>query len=125
MAYYTRFVKAALATFTHMGCLLDGELGGTVSIAATGEPLAGVNVQARLNDVPRRRFRQQPNGTYQHLLQAGSYTVVFSAPDYRTETVNNVQIVAGEQTTLDRSLQPCETVKQVSFSAAPEHVSGG
>lgn len=119
MAYYTRFVKAALATFAHMGCLLDGELGGTVSNADTGEPLAGVNVQAHLSGVSDEAVQTQANGTYQHLLQAGGYTVVFSAPDYRTETVNNVQVVTGEQTTLDRSLQPCETVKQVSFSAAP------
>jgi hypothetical protein len=116
MPYYTRFAKAALATFAHMGCLIDGQLDGTVSNALTGVPLAGVNVEAHLNGTPVDTDQTEANGTYQRLLQSGNYTMVFWAPDYRTETVNNVQITAGEHSTLDRSLQPCDTVDQVSFS---------
>ncbi len=42
MTYYTRFAKAALATFAHMGCLI-GDVGGTVErrrqrVAAAGRP---------------------------------------------------------------------------------------
>jgi hypothetical protein len=119
MTYYTRFVKAALATFAHMGCLLDGELGGTVSDAVSGAPLAGVNVEARLNGIPQDVDQTATNGAYRHLLHSGSYTVAFSAPNYRTETVSSVQVVGGERTTLNRSLTACETVSEVSFTASP------
>jgi hypothetical protein len=117
MAYYTQFAKAALATFAHMGCLL-GDLGGTVS-DAMGSSLAGVSVETRLNQALDEASLTNADGEYQHLLHEGVYSVVFSASEHRTETVNNVQILPGEHTTLDRSLQACDTVDQVSVSAAP------
>ncbi len=125
MSYYTRFARAALATFAHMGCLLDGELGGVVSNAATGAPLAGVNVEARLNGTSQGIQQTGSNGAYQRLLRAGNYMVTFSAPDFRTETVSDVQVAAGGRTTLNRSLQPCETVRQVSFTATPNPSPAG
>jgi hypothetical protein len=119
MSYYTRFVKAALATFAHMGCLLDGELGGTVSDAVSGDPIAGARVEARLSGIPQAVEQTAADGTYQSVLRAGSYSVVFSAPEHRTETVNSVQVTSTEGTTLSQGLQPCDTVDQVSFSATP------
>jgi hypothetical protein len=118
MTYYTQFAKAALATFAHMGCLL-GDLGGTVRDGVTGSPLADVNVETRLNSTLDEASQTAADGSYQHLLKTGNYNVVFWAPEYRTETVNNVQVAAGGHTTLDRSLQPCDTVDQVSFVATP------
>ncbi|OGO34475.1 MAG: hypothetical protein A2W35_16830 [Chloroflexi bacterium RBG_16_57_11] len=119
MSYYTRFAKAALATFAHMGCLLDGELAGTVSDAVSGNPLAGARVEARLNGTSQAVEQTAADGTYQSVLKAGSYTVAFSAPHHRTETVNNVQVASVVSTTLNQGLQPCDTVEQVSFSATP------
>jgi PKD repeat protein len=118
MTYYTQFAKAALASFAHMGCLL-GDLGGTVRDGVTGSSLASVNVETRLNGALDEAGQTAADGGYQHLLKPASYSVKFWAPEYRTETVNNVQVVAGEHTTLDRSLQPCDTVDQVSFVATP------
>lgn len=124
MAYYTQFAKASLATFAHMGCLL-GDLGGVVSDAATGSPLAGVSVQTRLNQTLDESSLTAVDGAYQQLLHEGSYSVVFSAAEHRTETVSNVQIVPGEHTTLNRSLQACDTVDQVSFVATPAQAPVG
>jgi hypothetical protein len=115
MTYYTRFAKAALATFAHMGCLI-GDVGGTVTDAVSGSPLQGVEVAAFLGSAPDDTRQTLADGTYQHLLEEGSYSLVFSAPDYRTLTLNNVQVVAGEHTSRDAALQPCETVKGASFS---------
>jgi hypothetical protein len=116
MSYYTRFVKAALATFVHMGCLI-GDVGGTVSDADSGSPIEGVNVEARLNGILDATKVTAADGTYQHLLEEGSYSLVFWAPDYRTVTINNVQVIAGEHTVRDTTMQPCDTIDQVSFSA--------
>jgi hypothetical protein len=115
MTYYTRFAKAALATFAHMGCLI-GDVGGAVSDAVSGSPLEGVRVEARLGTALDDTRLTAANGAYQHLLEEGSYSLVFSAPDYRTVTLDNVQVVAGEHTARDAALQPCETVKGASFS---------
>jgi hypothetical protein len=124
MAYYTQFAKAALATFAHMGCLL-GELEGTVSNANTGNPLPGVNVETRLNQALDESSLTAADGTYRHLLHEGVYSVVFFAPEYRTETVSNVQIRPGERIFLNRSLQPCDTVDQVSFIATADQTTVG
>ena len=124
MTYYTRFAKAALATFTHMGCLI-GDVGGTVSNAVGGAPLEGVRVEARLNGTLDDTRLTAANGAYQHLLEEGSYSLVFSATDYRTVTLNNVQVVAGEHTLRDITLQPCETVKEASFSLSSSRAPVG
>ena len=119
MSYYTRFAKAALGTFAHMGCLLDGELNGTVSDAISGSPLAGARVEARQNGTPQAVRQTAADGSYHSVLKSGSYTVLFSAPEHRTETVNNVQVAPVDGTTLNRGLQPCDTVDQVSFTTSP------
>lgn len=124
MAYYTQFAKAALATFAHMGCLL-GDLGGVVSDATTGSPLAGASIQTRLNQTLDETSLTAADGAYQQLLHEGTYSVSFSAAEHRSETVNNVQIAPGEHTTLNRSLQACDTVDQASFVATPAQTTVG
>jgi hypothetical protein len=118
MTYYTQFAKAALATFAHMGCLL-GNLGGTVRDGVTSSSLASVSVETRFNGALDETSETTADGGYQQLLKTGVYSVTFRAPEYRTETVSGVQIVAGQLTSLDRNLQPCDTVDQVSFIATP------
>jgi hypothetical protein len=125
LPYYTDFVKASLATLVHMGCLLDGELSGVVSEVGLGLPLADAQVQVWQNGQRISTLVSQANGTYQSLLVQGSYNVVFAAPDHRTEMVNGVAVTAGQITDLDGALQPCNTVKQPSFSALPNPVDPG
>jgi hypothetical protein len=119
MGYYTEFVKASLATFAHMGCLQEGELRGTVRNAATSTPISGATVQATLNSQTSFSATTQPDGTYQMSVLAGNYTVSFSAPDYLTYA-QGASVVAGQTTTLNASLQPCITVKQVDFTFSPQ-----
>lgn len=125
LAYYTAFVKASLATLVHMGCLLDGELSGTVSDATSGSPLAGANVEVWQNGQKTLSTSTQASGAYQSLLINGNYEVKFSAADHRGETVSNVAIIAGQITDLDRGLQPCNTVKDPAFNLSPNPAAPG
>ena len=119
LSYYTEFTKAALATFAHMGCLLDSMLEGNVSNVVTSDPVPGATVKASSDGGTTYSTTTQADGNYQLFLPPDIYTVTFSATDYRTETVDDVQVNLGQTTTLDRSLQPCIAVHDVDFSFNP------
>ena len=119
LAYYTEFTKAALATFAHMGCLLEGQLEGTIRNSATQVPLPDALVQARSGGGTTYSTTSHADGSYQLPLPPGTYTITFSATDYRTETVENIQIILDQNTPLDRSLQPCIAVHSLDFSVDP------
>jgi hypothetical protein len=119
MAYYTEFVKASLGTFAHMGCLIESQLTGTVTASNSSAPIAGAQVDVWQDTQLVESIISESDGTYQAILPPGSYTVNFSALDHLSETYNEVQIVSGQTTTLDISMQPCIFVKQVDFTFSP------
>ncbi len=125
MPYYTNFVKAALATFAHMGCLLDGEINGVVTDATNSQPLQNVRVDAWLSGENPQTAYTQTAGNYWMPLINGSYTVRFSAEDYASQTVSGVQVIKEQATVLNRAMQPCQTVKDFSISLSALRPSVG
>ncbi len=125
MPYYTNFVKAALATFAHMGCLLDGEINGVITDATNNQPLQNVRVEARLNGQNPQTTFTQATGEYWMPLINGSYTVRYSAEDYASQTVSGIQIIKEQATVVNRALQPCQTVKDFTISLSALRPSVG
>jgi len=119
MNYYTRFTKAALGTFAHMGCLLGAKLSGTVLESGTGQPIPGANVELLQSGQVLRSTTTQADGSYQLGLVPGTYDVRFSALDHLSETVADIEVLQGQERILDASLESCIFVKQVSFSFDP------
>ena len=118
MDYFTEFTKAAVGTFAHMGCLLEGSLQGDVRDAATGNPIPGAMVEARLDATRSWTASPQPDGSYQMPLLAGNYTVTASAPSHISGTAP-ANIQNAQATNLDFLLQPCAAVQQVHFTFDP------
>jgi hypothetical protein len=119
MGYYTEFIKASLATFAHMGCLLESQLRGTVRDADSGDPLTGATVEVRLDGQVVESTNTQADGSYQFALPPGVYSLVFSASGHLSESVDDIQIVQGEIEVLDANLQVCIAVESVDFSFSP------
>ncbi|MHC4932983.1 MAG: MSCRAMM family protein, partial [Planctomycetota bacterium] len=84
-------------------------LGGLVQDAATGRPLAGVEVNLQK---PVYRMRNtDPDGRYSLFdLPSGDGVLVMSKEGYELYWVRDFKIVAGEQQTIDVSLQPAATI---------------
>ena len=108
MSYYTEFVKAAIATMTHMGCLLEGELGGRVTDASNGDPIQGAVVRAALADGRYWWTNTQADGSYRLHLVPGDYTVLAAAPFYTSQTSVNIAVSHDQFLTMDHTLQPDE-----------------
>ena len=128
LGYYTEFVKAALATFAHMGCLPvvpDTMLSGTVRDQTSHAAISGANVEAWMNGSLVGSATTSSSGAYQLELSAGSYTVVISAAGYHTATFPNVVINTGQTTQQDASLAICTTVKGASFQLSPDDPNVG
>ncbi|MBN1145830.1 MAG: M28 family peptidase [Anaerolineales bacterium] len=119
MGYYTEFVKAALATFAHMGCLLEGRLAGTVRDLDSSDPLPGVSVQVKTGGQTVLTTNTGADGKYSGHLPPGDYTVVFSALDYQVKSIENVHIAHDQTTQLNTSLQPCTWLKGASVDSSP------
>ncbi len=115
MGYYTEFVKASLATFAHMGCLLNNRLSGTVKDISSDTGISGATVEAWQNGDKIRSTTTLPSGAYQLALSPGNYTIIVSAVDHRTTTLSNVTVIIDQNTPLDASLQGCVTVKGTDF----------
>lgn len=118
LPYYTAFARSALAAFAHMGCLLDDGLGGRVLESSTGAPLPNAQVSAWMTSQTPVSTLSNIRGDYFLGLADGTYTVKFSAPGHRSETVNNVQVVSGEAATQNRSLTVCSTLSNLAMTAS-------
>jgi hypothetical protein len=117
MAYFTQFAKAAVATFAHMGCLLEGQLGGTVADQINGQPISGAAVKASQDGVVKDSTSTQTDGSYLLPLEPGNYSVMVSAASYLTATTANVQINPYQTTHLNVSL--CQAVQDIAFTFNP------
>ncbi len=119
LGYYTKFVKAAVGTFAHMGCLLEGEVDGTVTDAASHQPLPGATVQAWLGDKVAATATTQADGTYQLFLDPGTYRISISAHEHAPNVTEAFTAQRFLPATLDAVLQPCVPVEQVNFTFSP------
>jgi hypothetical protein len=123
-AYFTDFVKASIATYAHMsGCLIpteNGNLDGHVTSAGDASPIAGAAVTAENSLGDTYPYTTDPSGYYTITLPADTYTVTVAADGYQSSVMSGVEVVAGNTTTLDFSLQPaCEPVSGLDFSWLP------
>ncbi len=116
MPYYTQFTKAALATFAHMGCLIEAGLTGAVRDSSSAAPVAGAQVVARLDAQQAWSTTSLADGSYRLNLQPGTYTVETSATGYVTRTIENVLVGSGQLTNLNIELQACSAVQSVDFT---------
>ncbi len=118
MSYYTEFVKAAIATFAHMGCLLDSRLSGTVTDSMSSLGIAGATVEAWQNGVKIRSATTQSDGSYSLPLSTGSYTVTVSAYDHRSASFPGIAINLDQNTALNAALIGCSFVKGTDFQVS-------
>ena len=116
--YYTEFVKAALATFAHMGCLPDSQLAGTVRDQSSGTGISNATVEAWQSGDKIRSTTAQPGGAYLLALSPGSYTILVSAPDHRTATFSTVVLNTSQTTQLDADLEACGTLQEANFQVS-------
>jgi hypothetical protein len=115
--YYTEFAKAALATFAHMGCLLEGQLAGQVSDSLSSMPIAGATVEAWQGAVKVRTATTGADGSYELPLSPGIYTIRFRAEDHLGADFPGVNVTQGT-TPLDASLTPCLFVRDAQIQAS-------
>ena len=95
-------VSASVVTDVDVGiCPLGfGALGGTVTDAATSDPIAGATVSCGTPNTTGA------DGTYLFYVPAGEgYTVAAAAPGYATQRATNVDIPAGQPVQLDFALE--------------------
>jgi len=78
-----------------------GQLTGLVTDALSGEPLTGAEVV-----VDSTQVTADSNGYYTVTLPAGTFDVTAQADDYYSQTVSGVEVLAGQVTTQNFSLQP-------------------
>jgi PKD repeat protein len=118
MPYYEQFVKAAIATFAHMGCLLEGTLSGTVEDSDSGIGIGGATVEAWQDGELVRSSTTLGDGSYQLALQPGSYTIKVGALDHLSQSQPGVSISNGQTTNHDAALESCIFVKGTDWSAS-------
>lgn len=106
MAYMTEFAKAATATFAHMGCLLQGELSGIITDASTGTPISGAYIKAKSENGMLWSTNTKPDGSFHMTLIPDSYRLFIAAPNFRSETLEDIQVINEQTTTQDYALQP-------------------
>lgn len=80
----------------------SGVIGGTISDAATGAPIAGATV--RDSNPPERSTSSGADGGYQLRLSVGSYTLSADAFGYATQTITDVLVEADHTTRRDIAL---------------------
>ncbi len=106
LSYFTDFVKAAVGTFAHMGCLQSNAsyLAGTVTQAGTGEPITGAHILAR-DGVNEWVTNSLSGGDYRLELSPGIVEVSFSAPGYLPYQAADIGVTQSTTTTLNASLE--------------------
>lgn len=106
MAYYTEFVRAAIATLAHAGCFPQGGLEGQVRNAQSeaGIPGATITLEDRIGIT--YTVRSDGAGAYALQAMAGSYTATAAAPGYLSVNLGGILVPTGTVATLDFDLAP-------------------
>ncbi|MFU8853337.1 S8 family serine peptidase [Micromonospora sp. SL1-18] len=96
--------KLDILTAVNAGPSADtGQLGGVVTNAATGKPLAGASI--RTEGPSPRTMTSVSDGSYLTFLEVGTYRVTVSAYGYRT-VVTDLTLAKGEKLTENFALTP-------------------
>ena len=83
-------------------CGPTGTIAGNVTAADTGDPLAGVNIEATLNVTTTRTATTNAAGVYEILMAPeGTYEMTASRFGYLPETVTDVAVISGTVTIQD------------------------
>jgi len=101
------FTLALLVLAPTMMTAQTGTLSGRITDAASGAPLAGATVRVLGNDATTRQSGAVSNAKGMYTvrgLRAGRYTVIVSFLSYASFERADVEIRAGETTTLDATL---------------------
>ncbi len=85
----------------------SGVLWGQITHAETGGPVA---VEVSIPGTPARTHSDPQTGQYSLALPAGTYAVHMARNGYRRHIVNDIEIVADEDTRLDAALAPAPTL---------------
>jgi hypothetical protein len=112
MVYFTKFVKAGVATLAHLGGLLPstGVLTGVVTDADSGSPIVGAQVLAMLSPNQIWQTTSQAGGAYHLHLLPGYYGVQAQAPGHMLYFTSGIHIVENITTTLNISLAVTPTL---------------
>jgi PKD repeat protein len=116
LPYFTKFVKASIATYAHMSnCLIPSGLGSLDGHVTTSNGMIPIeNAVVNAEDGPGHSFSSITNDTgyYSRTLMEGTYTVTASAYSYIPITIGEVPIISGTTTTrdFDLTLAPTYTV---------------
>lgn len=125
LIYFTNFVKAAVGTFAHMGCLIpNGYLAGSVEDSETHAPLAGATIRAQRATGPQYMTPSNILGDFQLSLTPGAYTVTVQADGYLPFSASDILITLNMTTTLDIALQPCHLQEPNFTYSPPDPLSG-
>lgn len=101
-SYYSVLISLLLLTVFTYAKAQEGTVSGNIIDAATGEELIGATVQ-----VPETGTGTVTDisGNYQLKLDPGTYTLVYSYVSYAAQTVEGIEVVAGEVNRIDIALQ--------------------
>lgn len=119
LTYFTDFIKAAVGTMAHMGCLLNqGNLVGEVSDSESSTPIVNAGITAQHASGQSFSTLSGLDGGYQLPLPAGFYTVTAQANGYVPFMTSGIEITAYLTTTLDIPMQPCR-ISGADFTFSP------
>lgn len=99
MAYFTDYVRAAVAATAHMsGCLRTGQLQGQVTAGHDGSPIVGAAVTVTRTVGYQGQAATDGAGQFAVTVPAGSYVVQASAYGYLPATVTGLTVDSGAVT---------------------------
>jgi hypothetical protein len=110
--YYTEMIKGSLATFAHLGCLIEGSTGdltGTITDQEASFPIPGALVTL-VNQDPgwgyTRSAETDEYGMYNLAVLSGWHTISVDAYGYARTEIGDIFIENGSITDLDAELVP-------------------
>ncbi len=111
----TAVILAAFAAGPLLGQAVTGKIVGKVH-DEQGGPLPGVAVEASgSNLVGKAATVTSPDGAYRLLaLPAGTYTLVFTLPGFKTVRRDGVQLPLDQTVTLDVGLEPTSLTEEIT-----------
>jgi PKD repeat protein len=124
LAYFTNFIKAAVGTLSHLGCML-GTVSGTVTEAESGLPLTGATVEALVNGSVIESATTAPDGSYHLDLVLGSYTLKASQPGYISLSAGDIRVQGALTATQDFALEAFEPILSADFVFHPSPAQVG
>ena len=120
LGYFAEFVQAAVASMAHMGRLQLGYADGIVRDAPSSQPLADAIISVQSDAGLLLSTTSYTSGDFSLSLPPGNnYTVKATAPNHVPLAIPGVDILAGQATSLDISLETCQQLSGVDFSFEP------